>query len=368
MCVILMNNFLNLRKNSLLPFLAPGAIFLLLLFPSNGLELSYVWATTRLDTTAVPVYMLTTRGNLDQPHGILGPGYNNNYQFQNINQLFKSCPPESVIFVHGWGIDQNKAKERLDRVKMSLEHNRFTIPIIGFSWDSDKQWLSAELMAKENGPKLADFIINYMETCRQEFGNIVDVRLLGHSMGSRVILSSLNSLHANNRWNNNNFQIISVDLMGAAVDNEEVSTESIEHYNRPMWLHDLNGVKFPYGEVIGQEVVQFSNLHSPEDNVFERHYPSYEGGDRALGENGKQREPEVPTPPNYADIDIQSQLIAASDADAIDGCDFGICELGSQAGVGDNHAGYIGFRNLDDTDILVDDGAIDIVVSNWRNS
>jgi hypothetical protein len=359
-------NFLNLGRGTL-PVTTFGLIFLILLVAAGGFGLNDVWATTQL-TSTIPVHMLTTRGNLDQAQGIQGPGYNNNYQLADISQLLESCPPETLIFVHGWGIDQNKAKERLDRVKMSLENSSYIIPIVGFSWDSDIAWLPAKLVAKENGPKLADFVLDYMKACKEEHGRSVDVRLLGHSMGARVILSSLDALHANNIWNSNNFQITSVDLLGAAVDNEEVSIQSIDHFNRPIWLHDLNGVKFPYGEAIGEEVLQFSNLHSPEDNVLERYYPTYEGGDRALGENGKQTNPEVPSPLNYVDIVVQGQLRSIEDADAIDGCDFGICELGLEAHVGDNHAGYIGFRNLANTSLLADDGAIDVVVANWSTT
>jgi pimeloyl-ACP methyl ester carboxylesterase len=357
--------FLGLGRASL-PFVTLGAIFLVSLFPTSGLGFNHILATSDLSLT-IPVYMMTTRGNTEQPQGIQGPGYNNNYQLLDINQLLESCPPETLVFVHGWGIDQNKAKERLDRVKMSFEYNRYIIPVVGFSWDSNMAWLPAKLVAKENGPRLADFVLDYMKACKEEHGRIVDVRLLGHSMGARVILSSLDTLHANNTWKSNKFQITSVDLLGAAVDNEEVSIQSIEHYNRPMWLHDFNGVKFPYGKAIEDEVLQFSNLHSSDDNVFERYYPNYEVGDRALAENGKQTDPEVPTPSNYADIEVQSQLGAIEDADAIDGCDFGICELGLEAHVGDNHAGYIGFRNLTNTSLLADDGALDVVVSNWSS-
>ncbi len=38
-----------------------------------------------------------------------------------------------------------------------------------------------------------------------------------------------------------------------------------------------------------------------------------------------------------------------------------------EAKVGDNHAGYIGFRNLDNTDLLADDGSMNVVVTNWLN-
>ena len=42
--------------------------------------------------------------------------------------------------------------------------------------------------------------------------------------------------------------------------------------------------------------------------------------------------------------------------------------LSPKVSVGDNSAGYIGFRNLDDTDILADDVAVNIVVNNGLTS
>lgn len=40
--------------------------------------------------------------------------------FSEITKLFESCPDEFVTFVHGWGNNDNLAKERLDRIKLSL--------------------------------------------------------------------------------------------------------------------------------------------------------------------------------------------------------------------------------------------------------
>jgi hypothetical protein len=52
-----------------------------------------------------------------------------------------------------------------------------------------------------------------------------------------------------------------------------------------------------------------------------------------------------------------------NDADAINGCDIGICDLGLfPAHDGDNYLGYIEFRNLSNTNALADDGAMNIVV------
>ena len=76
-----------------------------------------------------------------------------------------------------------------------------------------------QVYSRENGPKLANLITAVKNTCPNS-----DIRLLAHSLGARVVLSSLDSLHKNQIWNKNNFTIKSVDLLGATVDDEEVST------------------------------------------------------------------------------------------------------------------------------------------------
>jgi Alpha/beta hydrolase of unknown function (DUF900) len=211
--------------------------------------------------TITSVYEVTTRGRLHEPDIIdaSGTGYSG-YELNKIQDLFRICPEEVVVFIHGWGNDEKEAKERLDRVKMSLEHNSYThISLVGFSWDSNVDWLPVKTNAKENGQKLAQLLLNYMINCSMN-NNInqneqlqqqdrnqenTKIRLIAHSVGSRIILSALDSLHQNTIWNNitNNFKIESVDLMGAAVDNEEVSMESIDKFNQPWFAHDPVGVK-----------------------------------------------------------------------------------------------------------------------------
>lgn len=93
----------------------------------------------------------------------------------------------------------------------------------------------------------------------------------------RVVLSALNNLNLNETWNDNNFKIESVHLMGAAVDDEEVSSDPIEDFNNPGWgpswripyYYTGDGVKSPYGNAIAEEVVSFYNLINPEDNVLQ---------------------------------------------------------------------------------------------------
>jgi len=354
--------------------------------------------TDTTSETSIPIYMITTRGDLTVPVGEQGDGYNGNYQFGDINELKTQCPAEISIFVHGWGNNEFKAKERLDRVKMSLENNSYSIPLIGLSWDSDKEWEYAKSIAKENGPKLAKFIIDYIDTCKHQHNKDTNIRLISHSIGARVILSTLENLHTNPTWNNNDYQISSVHLLGAAVDNEEVS-------KNPLDIDGDSTIKHAYGKAIQEEVIRFYNLYDPEDNMLQPKpfkpdnyiyevYPSFEN-DLALGQSGKDTtiaiQDQVSTPPYY-EINVQNQIPAIRDADAMKDRHYllcfsssGICEFTKKGnydyglcggyiwypicrvGIGDNHGGYIGFRNLDNVNLLEDDGAMNIVVKNWRN-
>lgn len=169
------------------------------------------------------------------------------------------------------------------------------------------------------------------------------------------------------------FQLLSsVHLMGAAVDDEEVSTESIDHFN-PSSSMQPNGVKFAYGQAIEQEVLRFYNLFDPEDNVLQFIYPYFEdnpffptgiGGDRALGEIGKQKFGIVP-PSNYNDTNVLNEIISDDDVDGDSITDDGICILIiCSADTGDNHGGYIGFRNPDGS--FMDDGAMNVVIAQWK--
>ena len=183
------------------------------------------------------------------------------------------CPQEAVVYVHGvWtarDIDDEvkesmfeNAIESFDRARLSLESLGYAFPVIGFSWDSDTSlsqsgWQSAKLIAIENGPKLAQFIVDFKERCPQTV-----VRIIAHSLGARAVLGSLDSLNTNQVWNNNNFQIASVHLMGAAVDDDEVSKDASD-------VISLDGIESAYGKVIEEEVSEFYNLVNHQDDALE---------------------------------------------------------------------------------------------------
>ena len=344
------------------------------------------------------MYMMSTRDLLTYK-GIEGQGYiNGTYSFLNIFQLFKECPSEVTIFIHGWGNNETMAKERIDRLKMALEKNNYTNPLIGFSWKSDTEWNAAKSVAKWNGPILANFTATLMDKCKktQTQEEETKIRLIAHSLGARVVLSSLDSLQKNPIWSKSNYNITSVDFLGAAVDDEEITKNPQDVLND---FTNWGTLKADYGNAIEKEVISFNNYYNPSDKILGPNstfpyspfqiYPSFEG-DLALGFNGSQNIPKITLPKNYNQVNIENEIEAINNTDAIAGEDFGLCSpFGDQfyckikdegwdyglcdfinrschIDIGYNHAGYLGYRNLTDISKLVGDGAIDIVVNNWN--
>lgn len=202
--------------------------------------------------------------------------------------------------------------------------------------------------------------------------------MIGHSLGARVIMSSLDSLHKDPVWKNKNFKIASVHLIGAAVDNEEISKNP---YDILSDYTNWGTAKSDYGEAIEDEVVKFYNLYNSKDKVLTPNsinpyspyqvYPSFEG-DLALGQNGSQTVPKISIPSNYVDINVTKEIPFNNDSDANRICDDlriltlrpyeNLCMI---TGAGDSHFGYFGFRANNTT--LKDNGAMNVVDDNWKN-
>jgi pimeloyl-ACP methyl ester carboxylesterase len=315
------------------------------------------------ETERIPLYYVSTRDPQNTPYEIVtGPVGYGNETYRDFSEL--TCQNETVvIFVHGWEESEDNVRERLNRVKLSLENNSFIHPLIVFSWPSNTDWSDARSIAAENGPKLANLIFSIKNECPS-----TDIRLVAHSLGARAVLSSLESLHQNQTWNNNNFTIKSVDLLGAAVDDEEVSTNPDDILIDPT---NFGTPKSAYGQAIEAVVTNFTNFFSSKDNTLEPNlekpiYPFFET-DLALGQSGYQKIPyKIKLPGNYNENDVKDELVAYCDADGDHKIDFPFVD-GQIITTGDNHRGYLGYRNPVDNSTIIDDGAINIVVDGWIN-
>jgi hypothetical protein len=293
--------------------------------------------------------LISTRNHFNFRTGVLIPKHSStSYDALNIPGLqIESFPSEVVIYIHGFWRDEIDAEEEFDRIQISLTHNNYKNPLIGFSWDSKthwdikKAWDNAKTIAEDNGPKLAQFIIDFKNKCPN-----TNIRLIAHSLGAAIVDSTLVNLDKNEDWKSSSYsKIKSVHLLGAAISNKLIAKNT------------------PFGKAIDHVVDKFYNLYNPKDNGLksnkqEKHDP--------LGLVGKL--PKKSRPLNYNERDVIYEILPFPDADGNGLLDcFEDCDKLKIREWGENHCGYIGFRkSLLRT--FLDDGAMNVVVENWITS
>lgn len=183
-------------------------------------------------------------------------------------------PDEVAISVHGWRVAPEDAPDHFATVKQSLRNNGYDYPVIGFSYDSDTStdnWWPTTDIAERNGKKLANFITYYVSQTDAR------VRLIGHSMGGRVVPATIRALNGLDKQNN----LVSATLLGAATDNDAVAIDG------------------EYGDDIEAVGAQVDNYWKSGDEVLDWAYSTGEF-DSAVGEEGCEGTP----PANYEDHNV----------------------------------------------------------------
>lgn len=289
-----------------------------------------------------------------------------------------NCPGELAVYVHGvWATDE-QAKEQTDRVYLSLINNGYSIPLIGFSWDSNTAenqsgWSIAKLIANENGQQFAEFIKSFKDECAND-----NIRIIAHSLGSRVTLSAIQSLYESYSAPIVTDLIRSVHLLGAAIDDEQISSDD---------LSECNVINSPplkcSGEAVGLVVQNFYNLYNAEDNMlapqiipsclwcscpfcftYESSYHSAENDDPLGAYPVKDI---VNVPANYYEYSVEDTIELIDDANADGDCDLIYEDLCTIIYKGDNHFGYMGYRSVDNQADVYNTGAIGFVTLDWIN-
>jgi esterase/lipase superfamily enzyme len=307
------------------------------------LPLSYAQTTIIQQPTSMTTPLVSTRGHFNPETGELQSSTHSSTDYYasdipGFNNSALHCPPKDiVIYIHGYWASQLSADEQVHRLNMSLNANNYQVPVVGFSWDSNIGWPVAKLMADQNGPKLAQFIIDFHNKCPN-----ADIRLVAHSLGARVVSSTLLSLNNSRVWNPQ--PIESVHLMGAAINDKSTSKNEL------------------FGNAIAHTVNHFYNLYDPEDNMLKIAFKDLEKQNTLglLGLNPTQPRPSL----NYTEYNVRFEIPPYSNANGTAQPD---CLDDRVVGWGDNHCGYTGFRQPKPFDnILRDDGAVNVVVADWR--
>jgi hypothetical protein len=192
-----------------------------------------------------PVARISTRGYYDL---LTGKTIKNNsyhlYPKQDFKKLIDS--KELTIMIHGLRNDNTGAIAKVILAKNKLKKLGYSYPIIGYSYDSNttgahlikyvKRSLAAgQVIAKKNGRNLGKFIEDFKANSPS-----TKIRLIGHSLGSQVILSTLQYLAKKKK---NSGIVESVYLFGASITDDVpaskkygkilqdiVNTKIVNHY------------------------------------------------------------------------------------------------------------------------------------------
>ncbi len=306
--------------------------------------------TTTTTTTTTPPSIVSTRGHFSlltgKPIFLHNASDCDYYCMSKSSRNYYLDGGELVMYIHGVWVDQYSAKEQIDRINLSLIANGHHNPITGFSWDSNTSfnsigWAIAKSIASQNGLKLAKFISDF-KTVYQD----VNIRIIAHSLGAKVVESALIALDKNDNKRIRNrhmpYCIASIHLMGAAINDISTSKNTA------------------FGNAIENTVNRFYNLYNPEDNALKRAYVNTEN-QNPLGLYGIRKG--EPSPANYAERNVKFEIPPLKRASGLyqSFCDKAVY------GWGDNHCGYIGFREpYPFNRFLKDDGAINVIVDDWR--
>ena len=172
---------------------------------------------------------------------------------------------ELVIMIHGLRNDSAGAVKKFQIAKNRLKKIGYQHPIMGFSYDSNTRGAHlkktevralriGQKIAQKNGKNLGRFIMDLKKSNPQ-----IKIRLIGHSLGTQVILSAINFL---SRYSSNAGTIESAHFFGASITFNEINKNTkkiqmiidkkIVNYYSPTdevlkYAHDTNTVTNPLG-------------------------------------------------------------------------------------------------------------------------
>ena len=172
-----------------------------------------------------------------------------------------------------------------------------------------------------------------------------NIRIIAHSLGAKVVESALIRLNINETWKNNSaYNISSIHLIGAAISDRATSKNT------------------QFGIAIDNIVDNFYNLYNPKDNLLQGLYVKIEN-ENPLGLFGLKKE--EPFPQHYTEHNVMSEIPPLKNASGI----YQPFVDNTVAEWGNNHSGYIGFRErYPYNKSLKDDGAINVIVADWRTN
>ena len=199
-----------------------------------------------------PVARISTRGYYDLYNGNT---LKNNSYFTYPKKDFKGLvdSKEFTVMIHGLRNDNAGAVAKVVIAKNRLRKLGYSHPVIGYSYDSNikgahlmkhakRALATGQKIAKKNGRNLGRFIKDFKTENPK-----TKIRLMGHSLGSQVILSTLEYL---SKKKENKGIVESVYFFGASITEDVPSSKK-------------------YGKILQTTVsTKIINYYAPKDEVL----------------------------------------------------------------------------------------------------
>ena len=154
--------------------------------------------------------------------------------------------------IHGLRNNTSGALTKFVIAKRRLVHLGYKNPVIGYSYDSNTtgaQYILHALhalhigviIANKNGRNLAKFVIDFKQKSPE-----TKIRLMGHSLGAHVILSTIKNLAKNTR---NKGIIEAVYLFGGSIPSDALSAKNAS-YVQKIVSKKIRNYYSPHDEVL----------------------------------------------------------------------------------------------------------------------
>ena len=154
--------------------------------------------------------------------------------------------------IHGLRNNTSGALTKFVIAKRKLAHLGYKNPVIGYSYDSNTtgaQYILHALhalhigviIANKNGRNLAKFVIDFKQKSPE-----TKIRLIGHSLGAHVILSTIKNLAKNTK---NKGIIEAVYLFGGSIPSDALSAKNAS-YVQKIVSKKIRNYYSPYDEVL----------------------------------------------------------------------------------------------------------------------
>jgi hypothetical protein len=189
-------------------------------------------------------YDLTTGKTIKKNSYFLYP---KNY-FKNIENT-----KEITIMIHGLRNDNAGAIAKVVIAKNRLKQLGYSFPVIGYSYDSNTKGAhllkyarralnTGQVIAQKNGKNLSQFIEDFKQSNPH-----TKIRLMGHSLGSQVILSTIEHLSKNPK---NKGILESVYFFGASITSDVPSSKKYGKLLDMIVSNKIMNYFSPYDEVL----------------------------------------------------------------------------------------------------------------------